>query len=160
MPKTKLPGSEPSEVTLHFINEVNRVSGDPRLSILVINGFMELLVNILIRKKLKHGKRIEEDSRGYPYSTKIIILNEIGIINDELFNSIDNLRKLRNDAAHQTFFEIKDSDLDKFKPIVLGENEWKQMVEKQGICGIAILIWGCLWNQYTEIYLEAFGEKQ
>ena len=160
MAKTKLPGSEPSEVPSHFLNELELVSDNPRSSTLIINGFMELMVNILIRNKLKHGKKIEEDNRSYPYSTKILVLNELGIISDELFYNMDKLRDLRNRAAHQPFFEIQDSDLEKFKPIMFERNDWKNFVKEKGVSWVAILIWGCLWNQYKDIYLEAFGEMQ
>lgn len=160
MPNPKLPGTEPSEVVQHFLYELNLVSGNPRLSILIINGFMELMVNILIRNKLKHGKKIEEDTRGYTYSTKLIILNEIGIISDDLFYNMDKLRELRNNAAHQPFFTVKDSDMEKFRPIVFDQNQWKNLIKEKGISWIAALIWGCLWNLDPEMYLKTFENIQ
>jgi hypothetical protein len=39
-------------------------------------------------------------------------------------------------------------------------NDWKNFVKEKGVSWVAILIWGCLWNQYKDIYLEAFGEMQ
>lgn len=144
MAKAKLPGSEPLEVPSYFLNEVELVSDNPRLSILIINGLMELMVSILIRNQLKHGKKIEEDNRSYSYSTKILILNELGIIGDELFYNMDKLRDLRNRAAHQPFFEIQDSDLEKFKPIIFEQNHWKNFVKEKEVSWVALLIWGCL----------------
>lgn len=161
MPKTKLPGNEPSDVVQHFIDEVSLVENHPRLSILVINGFLELMVNILIKAKLKHGKKISEDNRSYPYSTKIIMLHELGFIwKDELFQNMDILRDLRNRAAHEPFFKLTKNDLNRFQPMSIQEDEWNQIVQNINITRIAGLVFVHLWNPYHEIYLEAFKEMQ
>lgn len=94
-----------------FFREISKVKDDDRSLILVVNGFMELLVKSLIKVKCKNGKRILDDSRSYPYSIKLVILNEIGIITDSNFKVFDWLRKLRNDAAHDPFFELKTEDV-------------------------------------------------
>jgi hypothetical protein len=65
-----------------FFIETSKVKNDDRSLILVVNGFMELLIESLIKVKYKNGKKILDGSRSYPYSIKFVILNEIGVITD------------------------------------------------------------------------------
>lgn len=161
MAKAKLPGNKSSDTLQDFINEVSSVANHPRLSILVINGFLELMVNILIKAKLKHGKKIFDDNRGYPYATKIIILHELGFIwKDELFQNMNALKDLRNRAAHEPFFELTDSDFRKFHRMSIQEDEWKQIIQRLDITRIAGSVFVELWNPYAEIYLKAFEEMR
>jgi hypothetical protein len=73
------------------------------------------MVKALIDLKCKHGKKITDNNRDFPHSTKLIILNELGHLDDELYEVLDWLRKLRNDAAHKPFFEMTRSGLASFK---------------------------------------------
>jgi hypothetical protein len=57
-------------------------------------------MNALIINKAKNGKKISNDNRSYPYSSKILILHEIGVLSDEDFKVYDWFRKIRNKAAH------------------------------------------------------------
>ena len=161
MSKIQLPGNEPSDVLRHFIDEVSLVANNPRLSILIINSFLELMVNILIEAKLKRGKEISEDNCSYSYSTKMTLLYELGFIwKDELFHNMNILRDLRNRSAHHPFFKITENDFRRFEPMSIQEDEWNQIIQKLDITRIAGLIFVNLWNPYHEIYLEAFKKMQ
>ena len=82
---------------------------DPRVIVLVANGLLELMINTLVDHFCRHAKTITGDNRGYPYSSRLLILHEKGILPDPLFETLDRFRKLRNDAAHQPFFTVEQS---------------------------------------------------
>jgi hypothetical protein len=69
-----------TEPGFRMINQIVNLKDDPRLLILVAHGFVELMINALIDDKLKNAKRITSDSRGYSHSTKLLILNEVGVL--------------------------------------------------------------------------------
>lgn len=56
-------------------------SDNARSLILIAHGFIELLVNTLIEKETKNGKRIA-NSRDFPHSAKLIILHELDLLTD------------------------------------------------------------------------------
>jgi hypothetical protein len=78
----------------------------PRFQVLITQGFVELLVNAVIDAKCKNAKKITGNSRDFPYSIKLLLLHELGLISDSSYKSIDKLRKYRNKAAHEPFFEL------------------------------------------------------
>ncbi len=80
----------------------------PRFQVLVTQGFVELLVNAVIDAKCKNAKKITGNARDFPYSIKLLLLNELGLLPDGLYRTLNQLRKLRNDAAHDPFFEISE----------------------------------------------------
>lgn len=89
-----------------FAVELGKVKDSSRSLILITNGFLELLIETLIKYRCKSAKKILEDSRSFPYSSKLLILNEIGVLPENLFEKLDWFRKLRNKAAHEPFFEV------------------------------------------------------
>jgi hypothetical protein len=98
--KRQLPTSVPGD----FQKQLNLLP-DPRMQIIVTCGFVELLVNTLIEAKCRHGKRIL-DSRDFTLSVRLILLREIGVIDDPWFKMLDWLRDIRNSAAHDAVFGI------------------------------------------------------
>jgi hypothetical protein len=94
-----------------FIRVLKKISDrnvDPRVLVLVAHGQIELMINTLVSHFCKNGKRITVDHRSFPHSAKLIILNEKQILADPLFETLDRFRKLRNDAAHEPFFEVNE----------------------------------------------------
>lgn len=100
---------------LGVMKEITDLKEQPRLQLFVTHGLLELVVNILIKERAKNGKKISSDTRSYPYSAQILILNELSIITDEEFKVLDWFRKMRNRAAHEALFKITDQDLKKIK---------------------------------------------
>jgi hypothetical protein len=78
----------------------------PRFQVLITQGFVELLVNAVIDAKCKNAKKITSNARDFPYSTKLLLLHELGLLSDSSYRSLDKLRKYRNKAAHEPFFEV------------------------------------------------------
>ena len=91
------------------------MDGQPRLQLFITHGFLELIVSALIQAKAKNGKKIKSDTRSYPYSSQILILNEIAVISDEEFKVLDWFRKMRNRAAHEAIFKMTNNDLAKIR---------------------------------------------
>ena len=94
-----------------FMTELGRVRHDARLIVLVASGVIELFVNTLVEARCRNSRTITSDSRGYPLSTRLIILNEIGALPDREFRLYDWFRKIRNRAAHDPLFQVTASDL-------------------------------------------------
>ena len=88
----------------------------PRFQVLITQGFVELLVNAVIDAKCKNAKRITGNSRDFPYSIKLLLLHELGLISDGLFQTLDQLRKHRNHAAHDPFFSMSGTVVSGGKP--------------------------------------------
>lgn len=78
----------------------------PRFQVLITQGFVELLVNAVIDAKCKNAKKITSNLRDFSYSTKLLLLHELGLLSDSSYRSLDKLRKYRNKAAHEPFFEL------------------------------------------------------
>jgi len=88
------------------LRQVGDRKADPRVVVLVAHGLIELMINTLVDHSCRNAKAITSDTRGYPYSTKLIILHEKGVVPDSFFETLERFRRLRNDAAHQPFFDV------------------------------------------------------
>jgi hypothetical protein len=109
--KRKMPTSVPGD----FAKQLDLLP-DPRMQIIVTCGFVELLVNTLIEEECRHAARII-DSRDFPLSVRLILLHEIGVIDDPWFKMLDCLRSIRNDAAHEAVFSVGSNDLQVFQEL-------------------------------------------
>lgn len=96
---------------IRFFHDLYKVRENQRLVVILSHGFLELLINTLIDANCKNAKKIFSSNRDYPHSAKLLVLNEKGIISDDLYKIFDWFRKIRNKAAHDPFFEITKSDL-------------------------------------------------
>jgi hypothetical protein len=68
-----------------FLMELNTLVHIPRFQVIVSHGVLELLVNTLIEHRCKNAKRIIERTRDYPYSVKLVMIHEKGLITDFYF---------------------------------------------------------------------------
>lgn len=137
-----------------LLNKITRemamVKNNNRLLVLVTHGFIELLVNALVDHYLKNSKKVTNDGRSYPHSTKLLLLNELGIIDDNLYKVFNWFRKLRNRAAHQPIFQVTEADLKNLMP-----EEYKKPGNFYNLC-IGELIGG-FWNQHIPIFGPIFA---
>lgn len=78
----------------------------PRFQVLITQGFIELLINAVIDAKCKNAARITGNSRDFPYAIKLLLLNELGLLSDSLYRALSQLKKHRNEAAHDPFFAL------------------------------------------------------
>jgi hypothetical protein len=104
----------PEEPFFRLLNTLRKNLDEPRLQVLVTHGIVELLINTMIDAKCKNAKKITDNNRDFPHSTKLTILNELGILSDHHYTLLNWFRKLRNEAAHQPFFELTKDKLELF----------------------------------------------
>lgn len=88
-----------------------QLAGDARALILVAHGYIELLVNTITKECCRHGSKIASDDKLYPHAMKLVILNELGLIENDLYLKLDLLRGIRNSVAHQPFYDVDASKL-------------------------------------------------
>jgi len=139
-----LPEHLKHDLILQVFKELSLVKDHSRLLVLVTHGFIELLVNALIDHHLKNSKKVTSDSRSYPHSTKLLILNELGLLEDQEYKVFDWFRKLRNKAAHQPIFNVTKSELSK-----IATEEFKDPENFYSLC-VALI--GGFWNQHVPIF--------
>jgi len=137
--------------------EMAIVKNNTRLLVLVTHGFLELLVNALVDHYLKNSKKVTNDERLYPHSTKLLILNELGIIDDNLYKVFNWFRKLRNRAAHQPLFKLTKDDLKH-----IGPKEYQNPDNFYDLCMLELI--AGFWNKHIPIFGPIFapglgGEK-
>ncbi len=143
---------EEDDQLIRFHKEIGRVKDDERLLVLVTHGEIELLLNVIIEAKCKRAKKIK-DSRDYPQSVKLVLLNEIGLINDHSFKILDWFRRLRNKAAHEPFFTLSDSDSDYIDKTLELFAPGKAI---GGLPRFCFQIVGMIWNPHRKILIPAF----
>ena len=89
----------------------------PRFQVLITQGFVELLVNAVIDAKCKNAKKITDNSRDFPYSIKLVLLHELGLLSDSLYQTLNQLKKHRNKAAHDPFYDISGTVVTNGRPM-------------------------------------------
>ena len=118
-PRTDGWGSLPEELRddtfLQVIQELALVKNHHRPLVLVTHGFIEMMVEALIKHHVKNPKRILVDSRTYPHSAKLLILNEVGVVDDQTYRVFDWFRRLRNRAAHEPLFKLLPEDFQRLR---------------------------------------------
>jgi len=136
-----------AEPGMRMFSQLFKLKDNPRLLVLVAHGMLELMVNALIDAKLKNAKKVTSDTRGYPHSTRLLVLNEMGVLSDRMYKSLEWFRRLRNRAAHEPLFEVTAQDLQILREKYPNPDKLhKFMVDL--MCGF--------WNQHTEIFLPVF----
>jgi hypothetical protein len=143
------PQKQPKDLLNKVFNEISVVKGHPRLIVLVGNGFLELLISILVKEKLKNGKKIYSDSRTYTYAIQLVMLHETGIITDTEYKTLDWYRGIRNRAAHEPIFEITTADLED-----LGNPNYS---EPDALLSLTINTITGIWNAYFALFTPLFG---
>ena len=144
-----------NDVLESFFNELIAVKEHHRSLVIIAHGYIELFLNSIINEKCKHGKtRITKNHRDFPLSVKLTILNELGIMDDTLFQILDYFRKIRNRAAHDASFSITFDDwqllnqgLDRFIPE-------ESKVKPNDLAHFCKLLIGTLWNENLDIVLN------
>jgi|GEM_PF-2925623 len=135
-----------------------------RAALMVAHGMFELLVTALVERKCKNGKKIAASERDFGYAAKLVILHEIGAIDDKWYGSLNLLRQTRNRAAHEPFFELTKADLAIRNLLATITDRWpkfypdtpeglEQMFFETLTCTL-----GAFWNENNTIFAPMFGE--
>ncbi len=149
--------SEKNGMLSAFFQELAKVRDSQRLLVIVTHGFVELLLNAVIDVKCKHGKKkITSNSHDYSHSAKLVLLNELGLLDDRLYQILDWFRKLRNRAAHETFFQLIPSDMDfanssmdRFLPVKVEPT----VNDLDRFCKLLV---GTIWNNHLDVLVPIF----
>ena len=72
---------------------------DDRLALIIIYSAVEMILDFLLERLCKHGSLISKQR--IPFIGKAILLSEIGLIDNELFNNLNVIKDLRNKVAHR-----------------------------------------------------------
>ena len=145
-----LPEHLRDDTFLLVMKELSLVQGHSRPLVLVTHAFIEMMVEALIKKHLKNSKTILDDSRTYPHSARLLILNELDILNDRTYRVFDWLRKLRNRAAHDALFQLNKDDFANIKY----DDRSHPLDNFYQFC---ILLLGGFWNEHVDVFGPLFA---
>jgi hypothetical protein len=141
-----------SPTFMEIMDELRKFKGNDRSLVLIASGYIELLTEVLISEKCKNRKIIENDRRSYPFAAKLLLLNEVGVIEDSLYLWLDQFRKLRNRAAHDAIFSIGDSDRKNFHYLT-GSTE-------RELGPHCIILISRYWKAHSDIFNRRFCPKK
>lgn len=141
----------PPDLLLKVYKEILLVDGHPRLLVLVGNGFLEVLINTLVRHKLKRGEVAAADSRTYTYAVRLTLLHEAGVLTDKEFSTLDWYRSIRNRAAHEPLFYIEDQDF-----AALANPAYANATLLSRLTTDLV---GSIWNKYAELFSPLFADR-
>lgn len=130
-----------------IFHNINKVGQDPRSVLILTNALLEMLVDIIIKHKVKNGKKVLQNNIDFSYSAKLLIINEVGLINDKYYKILESLRKLRNKAAHDPVFILTKSSLSSM-PI--------EFQDPNVIADSCTTIVAGFWNTYKDIFIQYF----
>lgn len=144
-----LPEHLKKDLIFEVFKELSFVKNHIRLLILVTHGFLEMLINALAEHHLKNNKKVIKDNRSYPHSTKLLILNELEIIDDDEYLVFDWFRKLRNDAAHKPIFTVTTETVKNLNP--------EQFRNPANFYELCVYLIGGLWNKHISVFGPKFA---
>src|SRR6266496_4078411 len=90
-----------------------------------------------------------EGNRDYPHSTKLVLLHELSLIDDELFARLNWLRKLRNRAAHEAFFLVTPNEMTSFPG--------RYPETHKNFADFCFITLGVLWNSHNGFFTPRFA---
>ncbi|HTR41431.1 MAG TPA: hypothetical protein VMH87_07415 [Pseudomonadales bacterium] len=147
--------TKPTRIIETFLNDLNSMVDRPRFQVILTHGVLELLVNTLIEHRCKNGEKIVGRTRDYPYSVKLVLLHEKGLISDRFYHHLDSLRDLRNKAVHEAQFTLTADMLTPFKGVV----SWGKLQKLDDPKNFPHLLGQTvftLWNTYVKLFAPIF----
>ena len=78
---------------------------DDRLALIIVYAAAEMILDFLLKAFCKHSSMISDTHT--PFMGKVILLNEIGVIDEKLFKNLNRLKQLRHLVAHKPADDIK-----------------------------------------------------
>jgi hypothetical protein len=136
---TAMEGMLPS-----VMRDLERYRDNPRFLLILSCSFAELLIATLIEEHCRNGKRINGNDRDFPFSVRLTLLHEMGVLQDPHFLWLNWLRKQRNNAAHEADFRFTAKSL----PAWAGKHH--RTPDK--LFSLCVNILGLIWNQHVELF--------
>jgi hypothetical protein len=155
-PREPVPPESPEEYAevekrnpfLKVLASLRRMSDEPRVLVLVTHGFIELLINAIAEVKCRNASKIINNSRDFSYSAKLTILHEMRVLSDHHYRLLNWFRKLRNESAHDPFFELTPSRLQ-----FMADEKFRDVKNLSTLCQIMLVD---LWRSYDTIIGDVF----
>ena len=107
--------------------------------VVTLHLLTEFLLDRLIKARSPTPARILDDSRTFTYSVKLVLVRNMGLIEDEMFRNLDALRKLRNDYAHELDLDLPAKLNQRFAPS-FSEDVIRQVGDDPESAGIGALM--------------------
>ena len=128
------------------LRELDHYRDNPRFLLVLSCSFAELLIGTLIEARCKDGNRINDNTRDFPFSVRLTLLREMGLLHDLHFTWFNWLRKQRNDAAHKAGFRFTTDRMPEW-----GGDEHKTPDKLFSLCANVLCIF---WNQHVELFRQ------
>jgi hypothetical protein len=145
----------PQDVIAMLFKELSALPDHARLQITAAHCYLELFVHLLVVNKCKNAQRIQESSRDYPQSVKIVLLHEAGLISDKYAEILHWFRKKRNEAAHQVDFSISAADLTIFRGMKASDRK-TALDDPKNVHHLCIEIVVGFWNAHVGFFAPLF----
>jgi len=145
---------------LRVMREMHNVQDNHRLLVIIAHGFIELLVSTLVKAKCKNASKLK-NTRDFPHSAKLLILHELGHIDDFRYRSLDWFRGLRNSAAHEPLFEVNEEEWkDRYKQVTGDHVEKAEQVFNvtrfYDLCRMFVMTF---WANHADVFGPVFFPK-
>lgn len=117
-------------LVMNLIKDIFKIE-EPRLLVLKVHLYMEIIVNEILKKNLKQPEILDN----YSFYQKVNILKAIGIFNNSLSDDLLYLNKLRNHFAHDLRYDVAELDLSQFSDMktVYSLINYKRRAEKRSL---------------------------
>lgn len=138
---------------LNFAQEIENVS-NARYRAIVTHTMLELLSEVLVECKCKHGADICEQMQ-YTHAIKLVILNEANIISDFEFRMLDAMRKVRNKAAHAGKFQLTPNLVKPFDEMNRKDPPM-DFTEPNNFFNLCVELVFMFWNTHCDVFSKYF----
>jgi len=138
---------------LKSIGDLTDVKNNNRHLVIAANAVIELLVTTLVKHHCQNAKSILENRMAYSHAVKLLILNELKVINKKMYGTLKELNRVRNDAAHTAFYRIGDSDM-----ASLSAGVSKRPFPTDQLFDLCRMIIFMLWSHHDKIFHKEFGD--
>jgi hypothetical protein len=126
------------------MRELEHYRDNHRLLLVLSCAFAELMIGTLIEDKCRKGKQINGNNRDFPFSVRLTLLNEMGLLDPVHFDRLNWLRQQRNDAAHKPDFRFTADRLPTW-----GGDDHRTPDKLFSLC---VNVLGVFWNQHVELF--------
>lgn len=142
--------SEFDSVRKNFITHKNKLFKDDGLALIVIHALIETILDFLLTRICKHGKYFSQSNA--PFMAKVSMLDELSVIDDQMFAYLKSVNVLRNAFAHNLVIDDKwqkKLTLNKQDPLYKHFIKTHSLAELDGLILRIIFVW---WR------LDSIGE--
>ncbi len=89
-----------NQIKREFIAEANQLINNPRGVLALCTCYMELIVNSIIKERCRKVRYLTKET-SIPLKAKLLLLYELGMIDNSLFEDVSLLIDQRNSAVHR-----------------------------------------------------------